>query len=383
MSTNRPEVRIIRDLSQITPSAWNTLNTSQCPFLTHEFLHALELNDCVGKKFGWLPHYLLAWQKNLLIGALPLYLKDNSYGEFVFDYAWADAYQQSTIPYYPKFVAALPYTPVSSQRILCDDSQPQAVLDQIRQTLFNRSLAISHEYGVSSLHFHFPVQEEIAVLQTAEMFQRMDVQFHWHNQNYESFEHFLQFLTSSKRKKIKRDRRLVVDAGIKIKIIHGHEMTPALINQASLFYRDTFDRKWGVPTFNEGFFKQICLSMGQQLVFFFACRNNIAVACAICYRNDKTLYGRHWGCSESINGLHFELCYHQGIEYCINHGLQTFEPGAQGEHKISRGFLPVKTWSTHWIAHPGYRAAIKNHSQHETEAVENYYTELQAHSPYK
>jgi len=380
-------IQVINDLTSIHSKQWNALNQDNNPFLRYEFLAALEKHHCVGERHGWLPYHLVLFdekeENKQLIAAMPLYLKYNSYGEFVFDFAWADAYQRSGLEYYPKLVASIPYTPVRSSSVLIHHSESDAKQIEIRQQFLEKALKLAETLQVSGLHILFPKQNEINSLESGKTFRRYDVQFHWTNNNYQDFDEFLNALTSSKRKKLKRDRRFVIENSVKIKIIHGHEASTKQIELAEHFYRKTFVEKYGYPTLNLDFFTDICASMGNQIVFFFAYIDDKTIACAICFKNQDTLYGRHWGCSEDIPGLHFELCYHQGIEYCIEHNLQNYEPGAQGEHKISRGFLPTQTISHHWIAHPEFSKAIINYCNMETQANLEYYQKLLLRSPYR
>jgi len=377
------QIKIINDLTQINAQQWNALNIDANPFLQHEFLSALEKHNCVGAQFGWLPYHLVAYQNHKIVAAMPLYLKDNSYGEFVFDHTWADAYHRHGINYYPKLVAALPYTPVTSKRILFNSNQVAIDYSLASTALFERAIQLSNELNVSSLHFQFPLESELDALESPETFRRIGVQFHWQNHQYNTFEDFLSSLNSSKRKKLKRDRRFVQDANITIKITDGENANIEQITQAAHFYQTTFAEKYGLATLNLNFFKEICNTMGKQIIYFFAYEGTEIIACAICFKNNETLYGRHWGCTKKINGLHFELCYHQGIEYCIDNKLNFFEPGAQGEHKISRGFLPTLTYSSHWIAHPQFRDALREHSKTETEATIDYHKQLMQRSPYQ
>jgi predicted N-acyltransferase len=376
----RMQVRIIHSLDEIPSSEWNRLNQDNNPFLTHEFLAALEHNQCVGETFGWLSQHIALYDDDRLVAATPLYLKDNSYGEFVFDWSWADAYHRAGLPYYPKLVSSVPYTPVTGNRLLTHPDYNQADLSQ---QLVKATLNLARELNVSSTHWLFPKQEERDYFIAQGLLKRIGTQFHWFNRDYNDFDDFLSSLSSSKRKKIKRERRRVIEENIEIKVIRGDQSSTVDRQHAEYFYRTTFDKKFGYATLNPGFFDEVCQTMGKQVLFFFAYHNKNAVACAICFQNDKALYGRHWGCTETFHSLHFELCYYQGIEYCIRHGKQLFEPGAQGEHKISRGFIPVETCSMHWIQDEQFRLGISRFLDQETEAIIDYMKQLSEHSPYK
>lgn len=367
-------------LDTISPDKWNALITDDNPFLQYAFLSALEHNHCL-QPFGWEPQYIAAYDEGeCLLGAVPMYLKDNSYGELVFDSPWAEAYQRAGMSYYPKLVVAIPYTPATSHRILVREDCNQ---EEVSELLVNTAIQHASHLNVSSLHWLFPTEQESSTLESHGLMRRTGCQYHWHNQNYQNFTAFLEKLSSSKRKKIKRERRHVTEAGIEIEIIHGDQATDEQLQTAAHFYRKTFDEKWGTATFNLDFFKEIARTMGKQLILFFALHKKRFVACAICFKSNNTLFGRHWGCDEEFHSLHFELCYHQGIEYCINEDLDHFDPGAQGEHKISRGFLPTPTWSAHWIANDSFRVAVKDFLDRETTGMRNYMDALTTHSPYK
>ena len=375
------ELQITTAINRVEADAWNRIAGTGHPFLRHEFLAALERHGCVGEHYGWLPRHLLAHDADgVLIGAVPLYLKDNSYGEFVFDWAWADAYHRHGIPYYPKAVSAIPYTPATGARLLVD---PAADRDGVAEALIGLARTLVEQENLSSLHWLFTDAADTARLQQQGFLPRLGCQFHWHNQGYGDFEDFLARLTSRKRKQLRRERRHVQDAGVELTTLHGHEMNPALWSIMHGFYRSTFEKKSGMPTLSQGFFEELSHTMGEQLVLVFAWHGGEAVAGAINFRGDDTLYGRHWGCREDFHSLHFEACYYQGIEYCIRHGLLRFEPGAQGEHKISRGFLPTATWSTHWVRHEGFRGAIGDFLRREQHGMTHYMETLADQSPYR
>ena len=374
------QLRIVDNLDAIPAKDWNILAGDSNPFLAHEFLSALEHHQCVGEKYGWLPRHIVVYQDDLLIGAVPLYLKDNSYGELVFDWAWADAYQRAGLRYYPKAVVAVPYTPATGPRLLL---HPNADANHVSQLLIDAALELSQELDLSSLHWLFPNATDTARLQARGFLLRKGVQFHWQNHNYRDFDDFLARFTAQKRKKLKRERRRVEEQGIELRTVHGHEASEQEWEIAHRFYASTFDRKSGTATLSLGFFREIGRTMGNRVVLIFAYDKGQPVACAINLRGRDALYGRHWGCNAEYHSLHFEACYYQGIEYCIHQGLQLFEPGAQGEHKISRGFLPTTTWSAHWIAHAQFRTAIADYLQREERAMVDYADELCEHSPYR
>lgn len=372
---------VIESIDDIPAADWNRVSGTAHPFTRHEFLVALENHDCVGERFGWQPQHVVVHDADgVLAGVAPLYLKDNSYGEFVFDWSWADAWHRAGLRYYPKLVSAIPYTPVTGRRLLIrPDTDHQAV----QAALADRALALVESTGSSSLHWLFTDDGDTTFLQQHGLMRRTGCHFHWRNANYRTFDDFLDCLTSRKRKKIRRERRYVEEAGIRMEIIQANEASDEHWQIMHGFYCSTFERKSGLPTLSLDFFLEISRTMGQQVLLVFAWHEGEAVAGAINLRGDDALYGRHWGCREQFHSLHFETCYYQGIDYCIRHGLSLFEPGAQGEHKISRGFLPTLTWSAHWIADAGFREAVERFVAHEHELVLEYRDDLQRSSPFR
>ena len=372
---------VIQQIKDFPAEEWNRIAGTGNPFLRFEFLAALEQQHCVGERYGWLPRHVAAYDDDgKLAGLVPLYLKNNSYGEFVFDWAWADAWQRAGKPYYPKLVAAVPYTPVTGPRLLVE---PGANHAQVVKLLIEAALSLTESSRSSSLHWLFTDKRDTETLVEHGFMRRTGCHFHWTNQRYRSFEDFLSGMTSRKRKKIRRERRHVEEAGIRMQIVHGSEATEEQWAIMHDFYRTTFEKKSGMPTLSAGFFHEISQSMGEQVVLVFARLGARTVAGAIMLRGDDALYGRHWGCLQEFHSLHFETCYYQGIEYCIKHGLSLFEPGAQGEYKISRGFLPTLTWSAHWIEDDEFRPVIDRYLLQEHEMVVDYYNELSATSPFR
>lgn len=372
---------IFDHIDAVQPEEWNRLAQDGNPFLRHEFLTALEHHDCVGERFGWIPQHIVVKDADgKVLGAMPLYLKDNSYGEFVFDWGWADAYHNAGLPYYPKLVTAIPYTPATGPRLLI---APHAQREVIAKAMIDKALDLAASLNVSSLHWLFTNEQDSQYLEQKGLLTRMGCQFHWHNRNYANFDEFLQQLSSRKRKQIKRERRQVSDAGVSIKIAHGNELDETQLHRFHRHYQSTFYRLGGYATLSEAFFAELCQSMAEHVVFVFAYYNNKHIASAFCLRGGNTLYGRHWGCDADFNNLHFEACYYQGIEYCIAQGLNHFEPGAQGEHKVSRGFVPTPTYSQHWIENGQFRTAIAQFLNREQQGVRHYMDTLREHLPYK
>lgn len=376
-----PKIKIIESLHDISASEWNALTDEKFPFTHYEFLVALENNGAVGKEFGWLTKFFLVYDEDKLVGALPAYIKFNSYGEFVFDWAWADAYHQNNIRYYPKLVSSIPYTPATGPRLLIPDKKNY---QQIADALINSVLSFAEKSQLSSFHCLFTNKQDTEYFNKNPHFMmRLGCQFHWSNNNYEDFPDYLDKLTSKKRKQIKRERRIVKEQQIEFEILNGLTATDEHWDVYHCFYENTFERKSGMPTLSKNFFKEIARTMPENIVLVLAKYQDEYVASAFNLKGSETLYGRHWGCSENFDNLHFEACYYQGLEYCINNKLKHFEPGAQGEHKIARGFMPTKTWSAHWIAHPQFSKNISNFLNHETEGMLHYIDELNEHSPFK
>ena len=375
------QVKLIHHLDEISPNAWNALEGGiDNPFLRHEFLAGLERYDCVGEHWGWLPHHLALYDGERLIGAVPMYLKYNSYGELVFDWAWADAYQRAGLKYYPKLVVAVPYSPVTGPRLLIAADVDHA---QVATTLISQALELAREMKVSSLHWLFPHATDMQLLEQQGLMRRTGTQFHWHNRDYRTFDDFLVTFSAQKRKKLKRERRRVAEQGIEIEVLDGHSASAEQWQIFHHFYRTTFDKRGGYPTLSEAFFRHLGQSMPESIVLMLAKYEGRYVAGALSLRSTDTLYGRHWGCEEDFHSLHFELCYYQGLDYCIAQGLQRFEPGAQGEHKVGRGFEPVPTWSAHWLANPTFSKAVADYLEHEQGAMLAYMQDLSEHLPYK
>lgn len=373
-------VEIIPGLEQITPDAWNALVQDNNPFLRHEFLIALERHGCVGASFGWIPRHITVYNEDDdLIGAMPLYEKYNSYGEFVFDHAWAGAYEQHNLEYYPKLVSAIPYTPASGQRLLCKSELEGEIFPVLIKTVMH----LAEKLEVSSFHCLFPLQDQQKFMNDCGLLARHDCQFHWHNHQYKTFDDFLAQLSSKKRKNIRQERRKVAQANIELKVLNGHSATEEDWERFAFFYTHTFESKWGTPTLNQGFFSEVASHLPDQVVLVMAYQNEECIAGSLMFASDTRLFGRHWGCTEHIDCLHFEACYYQGIEYCIAHGLQVFEPGAQGEHKVPRGFVPVRTESSHWLASDVFRGPIERYTAQEREAVAEYIASMWKHVPYR
>lgn len=379
--TQYMKIQSLESLSDIAPEQWNDLVHDRHPFLRHEFLTAMEHHRCVGPRTGWLPHHIVCFDEaDRLVGAAPLYLKTNSYGEFVFDWSWAEAYRRHGLAYYPKLVSAIPFTPATGQRLLI---APGLNSGAVAASIIHYALEYIREEGLSSLHWLFTTDQDTELLRQQGLMKRLGCQFHWHNRGFRDFQDFLDTLTSKKRKNINRERRHVQETGLELQLIKGTDASESQWQTFHTFYCSTFHRLGGFPTLTLPFFQEIASTMGDQIILVLACKGRQEVAGAVSFQSNNTLYGRHWGCSINYDSLHFEACYYQGIDYCIGQGLQRFEPGAQGEHKISRGFLPTFIHSTHWLTHPGFREAVADFLDRETPAVQDYARNLTQHSPYR
>lgn len=371
---------IVTELASIGRDEWNALLPDSNPFLRYEFLAALESENCLGEHVGWSPNHFIARNtEGTLVGAMPAYLKTNSFGEFVFDWSWASAYERAGLPYYPKLVCAIPFTPATGPRFLIAKNEDKSA---ITGTLIDSAVNYLHEKQLSSGHWLFPVSADLEILKARDMLPRLGYQYHWHNRDYADFEHYLSFFRSRKRKQVRYERRDVVTAGITTRILHGDELDDDLWETIYRFYKDTFLKKGNYPALTLAFFKTLSQSMGRNIVVVLAEYRGEFIAGSICFRGSDTLYGRYWGCTQEFRSLHFEVCFYRGIEYCIQEKLQCFEPGAQGEHKIARGFLPTETWSAHWIADPRFRAAIADFLDRETTALIDYRRQLDEMSPF-
>ena len=374
-------VQVHHSLESIEPRAWNVLGGDRNPTLSYEFLRALERHGCVGERHGWLPrHFAVYDADDRLIGAAPAYIKDNSYGEFVFDWSWADAYQRHGLHYYPKLVVAVPFTPATGQRLLV---ATDGDFDAIAKVLQSSMLAYCRAQRLTGMHWLFPTGAETDWLAAQGLLRRMGCQYHWHNDDYADFDEFVARFNSRKRKKANRERRRVAEQGVTLSVRHGAELDDLEWRQVHDFYISTYERKWGFPTLNLGFFQELGRTMGERVVVVFAHYAGDTVASALMLRGADTLYGRVWGCRKRFHSLHFEACYYQGIDYCIAHGIQRFEPGAQGEHKISRGFQPTPTWSAHWLAQPEFHDAIARYLRQEVPLMQSQCRDLRELLPFR
>ncbi|HZT64128.1 MAG TPA: GNAT family N-acetyltransferase [Burkholderiales bacterium] len=373
MKEDAPSLRVVDTLRGIEPEAWNALAADH-PFLRYQFLHALHETACACADTGWTPRYLTLWQDASLVGAMPLYEKNHSYGEYVFDWAWADAYHRYGLSYYPKLLSAVPFSPVTGPRLLARDSATRVLL-------IRAALELAH--GFSSLHVLFPGETEAREMESEGMMLRRAVQFHWENHGYTSFEHFLADLSSAKRKKIRQERRRVQEAGVRLRRLVGNEIREEHWRFFTRCYNGTYRAHHSTPYLNLEFFRRIGEELPGNLLMVLAELEGKPVASALNIFSRETLYGRYWGSLAHVPLLHFEACYYQAIEFCIERGIRVFEGGAQGEHKLARGFMPIQTWSLHWLRHSQFSDAVEKFLARESKGIDRYVDELNERSPFR
>ncbi len=376
--------RLLRSPSEIEPGPWNELlelQSQPTPFMRHEYLLALHDSGSAHPQTGWAPCFITLWCDDILEAACPVYLKTHSYGEYVFDWSWASAYKRHGLDYYPKCVVAVPFTPVTGSRLLAR-SEPW------RAALVDELLRVVQQLQASSLHVLFASDDELQACQRAGLMLRHTVQFHWTNAlpGYRDFDHFLNQLTQEKRKKIRQERRKVREAGVQIRCSHGRAIATADWEFFYQCYCQTYAEHGNPPYLSKAFFLQhMAQCLPESWLLFMAERDGRPIATSLIAIDParKIAYGRYWGALERVDCLHFDLCYYQPIEWCIEHGYERFEGGAQGEHKLSRALLPVRSSSAHWIVHAGFAQAVARALNQEQEAVGDYMAELELHQPFK
>jgi predicted N-acyltransferase len=377
-------LRVLDDLSGIDAADWNRLAGGH-PMLSHEFFQALHGTGCASADSGWLPQFLTLWEDNAparagatarpeLRAAMPLYLKSHSYGEYVFDWAWADAYHRHGLDYYPKLLAAIPFSPVSGPRLL-------SATDAGRAALLRAALGLAR--NASSLHVLFAQPHEAALMQAAGMMLRSSVQFHWSNPGYGSFDEFLSQMSQNKRKKIRQERRKVREAGVSFRLLRGDEIKESDWVFFARCYASTYRAHRSTPYLSLEFFQRLGQTMPQHVLLIVAERAGKPIASALNLYSRQALYGRYWGALQYLPCLHFETCYYQALEFCIEEKIGVFEGGAQGEHKLARGFLPVKTLSAHWLAHAEFSDAVERFLEREHQGIARYVDELNERSPFR
>ena len=374
-------VEFATTLASIDPVEWDGIAGDDYPFLRHRFLLGLEETGCTNADSGWQPCHVVLRRGTAAIAVMPMYLKSHSYGEYVFDWSWADAWHRSGLDYYPKLVSAIPFTPATGPRLcMAADGDKEAITRTVLQAI--QELASKRD--ISSWHVLFPNQAVSEQLLNLGMHQRIATQFHWFNAGYENFDDFLATFNSRKRKSLRRERQRVVEQGLRLETRTGDEISAEHWQQFHTFYQLTYAKRSGHGGYlTREFFTQTAAAMGDQVVMVLAYHEDTPVAGALYFRSSDTLFGRYWGCEHEFDCLHFEACYYQGIEYCIANGLQRFDPGAQGEHKIQRGFHPVQTYSNHWIADPQLSAAVGDFTRREVDHVEAYREQAATLLPFK
>jgi uncharacterized protein len=372
--------RILDSIESVPAAQWNALELGGNPFVRHEFLAALERTRCVGAESGWRPQHLILEDGASLCGAMPLYEKSHSWGEFVFDWSWARAYSQAGLSYYPKLVCMVPFSPVPGPRLLVNGALgAESVREQLIGALMQHATASKS----SSVHVLFTTPEDTEQLRKQGFLTRQDCQFHWHNRGYRSFEEFLATFRAEKRKKALRERRRVAEAGVVFRTLHGQDMDTELWRVVFAFSENTFQSRGHEHYLSTEFFMSIATALPQTVMVKLATYRDEPIAAAIFFRSNDALYGRYWGASAEFHSLHFETCYYQGIEYCIEHGLQRFEPGTQGEHKVARGFEPAYTRSAHWVADRRFQRAIEEYLGQERVAIDQYMDSVREHAPFR
>lgn len=373
-------IKILPGVSEVSQTEWDSLVVDESPFLEWQFLHALEITGCLGEETGWIPQIITVWDGARLVGAVPFYVKFHSQGEFIFDWAWADAAARAGIEYYPKGLVAVPFTPVTGARILVrpEEGEPEA----LRKALIDATIEVAQEMGLSSVHFNFIQEPDLTALKHLPV--RKSVQYHWMNDGYESFDDFLQVFRSKRRANIRRERRLLAEAGVTTRVITGDQITHADMKRAFTYYARTVDKfYWGRRYLTDAFFEELLGDFSRRVHLLVAEQDGQPFAGAFNLVKGDRLYGRYWGCQREVEFTHFEVCMYAPVSWCIENKIQVFEPGAGGEHKFDRGFRATAMHSAHWISNPGLRAAITDYVSRESDHVEQQIELMDARGPFK
>ncbi|WP_374972488.1 GNAT family N-acetyltransferase [Spongiibacter marinus] len=375
------ELQFIDSIHRVAADEWNAVAGDDYPFLQHTFLAALEDSGATTAETGWLPQHLVIREGGVLCGLLPLYIKSHSYGEYVFDWAWADAYRRHGLEYYPKLLSAIPFTPATGPRLcLRDDLEADALYSVVVEQLQRRA----EQLGASSAHILFPDVNDAERWQRAGLLQRVGPQYHWFNRGYQGFDDFLATFSSRKRKNLRKERRTVADQGLRLERLSGSDVSESQRRFFFHCYQMTYAKRSGHGGYlSEAFFQAIARSMADRLLLVLAYEGDVPVAAALNFQGADTLFGRYWGCIREYDFLHFEACYYQGIEHCIEQGLSKFDPGAQGEHKIQRGFEPITTYSQHWLADASFSDAVARFLHTEQRHIAEYLQEAAQALPFK
>jgi len=374
------KISLINHIDEISREDWNRITGLEYPFIRHEFLHALEDSACVSEETGWMPQHCLVYEKDKLIALMPMYKKTHSHGEYVFDFEWAHAYRQHGLAYYPKWLTAIPFTPCEGERLFIKAGVDKEL---IFKSIMAYLIGNAETENISGWHCLFPTLEEVNLFKSTDLAIREGVQFRWMNKGYRDFKDYLDSFNSKKRKTLLRERRFISDQGIMLKQVYGKDITEQQLDVFFQFYQLTYLKRGNPPYLNLEFFKEIAETMPEQLLMILAIKDNTYVGAAFSLVGKDSLYGRYWGCYEEYHSLHFEACYYQGLEYCINNQLTCFDSGAQGEHKIARGFEPVTTYSAHWLSDPKFAAAIKGFTNREASLMEEYRSSAAGLLPFK
>ncbi|WP_417222548.1 GNAT family N-acetyltransferase [Amphritea sp.] len=382
-----PQFNFYSAIDQIGSERWNSLCQSDYPFLRYEYLHALEQSGSVSADTGWQPCHLVVSENERAIAIMPLYLKSHSYGEYVFDWSWADAYQRNGLDYYPKLVTAIPFTPCYGPRLMLHSDLSEPEQQSLTKDILSAIMQLASQYQATGWHGLFITETLRNKDQYPQLNYRLGTQYHWFNREYLCFDDFLDTFSSRKRKNLRKEREKITQHGIQHRIVSGAQLTDAMLKQFYQFYQITYLKRGRRGYLNEAFFHQLRDSLADQLHICFAYdpqhSHTEAVAGALFFQDSDTLYGRYWGALAEYDSLHFETCYYQGIEHCIRHQLQRFDPGAQGEHKIQRGFEPIETWSAHWLAHPGFQQAVQQFTEEEESLLRQEMATLRERLPFK
>ena len=366
-------------IAEIGREAWDACAGTGHPFVAYDFLAALEEAGCVKSQTGWVPQHVALSQGGRTLACMPMYLKGHSQGEYIFDHGWAEAYERAGGRYYPKLLVAVPFTPVTGPRLLLAPEAPA----NAKALLLAAGIELAKRHNVSSLHLNFLPEADWRELGGQGLLLRNDQQFHWFNRGYRDFQDFLDALASRKRKTIRKERQQAIEAGVEVEVVGGADLREAHWDAFFRFYTDTGSRKWGRPYLNRHFFSLLGERMTARVVLVMCRRRGQYIAGALNLLGDDTLYGRYWGCIEDRPFLHFEACYYQAIDYAIRHGLARVEAGAQGPHKIARGYLPVAIHSAHWIGDPGFRTAVERYLNEERREVSSQIEQLAEYAPYR
>ncbi|RTE64606.1 N-acetyltransferase [Amphritea opalescens] len=382
-----PQFNFYSAIEQIGADRWNTLCYTDYPFLRYEYLHALEQSGSVAPKTGWQPCHLLVTEGEQVIAAMPLYIKNHSFGEYVFDWSWADAYQRNGLEYYPKLVTAIPFTPCYGPRLMLQADLSETAQQALTQQVLSAVIQLAAQHNASGWHGLFLADTLLNKDQHSLLNYRLGTQYHWFNRDYQTFDDFLETFSSRKRKNLRKERHKIIEQDIQHRFISGAQLTDAQLHQFYQFYQITYLKRGRNGYLNESFFRQLRDTLRDQLHICFAYdkqhSDTEAVAGALFFQDEDTLYGRYWGALAEYDSLHFETCYYQGIEHCISQQLQRFDPGAQGEHKIQRGFEPIETWSAHWLAHPEFQQAVQRFTEEEEEMIRQEMAQLRQRLPFK